>query len=181
MTHMEGRAFLEEMQASAKRYLNMLEDCIGQAEDLDTEGSACVTETGQRSLKLLAEQLQSWQQFLRVDEVQCEPVNLAGQAESSSSHQTSGCTQDKISRVTAMGGTPALGAGMVLPKLHQRQLLSLSNTESAAAREVHAAQGKGHVMSLQQPSVTTPSNSPPWLVELRKRQGSSQPSSPPSE
>ena len=91
MTRMEGRAFLEEMQASAKRYSNMLEDCIGQTEDLDTEGSACVTEvlelrnvclamcncfeafstiqTGQRSLKLLAEQLQSWQQFLRVDEV----------------------------------------------------------------------------------------------------------------
>lgn len=65
-----------------------------------------------------------------------------------------------------MGGTPALGAGMVLPKLQQQQLLSLSNTESAAAREVHAAQGKGHIASLPKPSVTTPSNSPPWLVSL---------------
>ena len=44
MTHMEGRAFLEEMQASAKRYVDMLEDCIGQTEDLDTQGAACVTE-----------------------------------------------------------------------------------------------------------------------------------------
>ena len=68
-----------------------------------------------------------------------------------------------------MGGTPALGAGMVLPKLQQRQLLSLSNTESPAAREVHASQGKPdeHTgLTSPQPSITTPSNSPPWLVSF---------------
>ncbi len=67
-----------------------------------------------------------------------------------------------------MGGTPALGAGMVLPKLHQRQLLNLSNTESAAARELHAAQGRPdqHAVSSPQATITTPSNSPPWLVRL---------------
>ena len=67
-----------------------------------------------------------------------------------------------------MGGTPALGAGMVLPKLHQQQLLSLSNTESAAARELHAAQGRPdqHTVSSPQATITTPSNSPPWLVRL---------------
>lgn len=67
-----------------------------------------------------------------------------------------------------MGGTPALGAGMVLPKLHQQQLLNLSNTESAAARELHAAQGRPneHAVSSPQATITTPSNSPPWLVRL---------------
>lgn len=65
-----------------------------------------------------------------------------------------------------MGGTPALGAGMVLPKLSPHQLHSLSNTESPAARELHAAQGRcDEVASASPPpSVNTPNNSPPWLV-----------------
>lgn len=65
-----------------------------------------------------------------------------------------------------MGGTPALGAGMVLPKLSPHQLQSLSNTESPAARELHAAQGRcDEVASASPPpSVNTPNSSPPWLV-----------------
>ena len=68
-----------------------------------------------------------------------------------------------------MGGTPALGAGMVLPKLSQHQLNSLSSTESPAARELHAAQGRpDEAMSTSPPpSVNTPTNSPPWLVGMR--------------
>ena len=66
-----------------------------------------------------------------------------------------------------MGGTPALG-GMVLPKLQQKQLTSLSSTESPAARELQIAQGKAEPPSLTspQPSLETPSNSPPWLVSF---------------
>lgn len=69
-------------------------------------------------------------------------------------------------RVAAMGGTPALGAGMVLPKLSQHQLHSLSSTESPAARELHAAQGRPDeaASTSPPPSVNTPNNSPPWLV-----------------
>lgn len=69
-------------------------------------------------------------------------------------------------RVAAMGGTPALGAGMVLPKLSQHQLHSLSSTESPAARELHAAHGRSDeaASTSPPPSVNTPNNSPPWLV-----------------
>ena len=67
-----------------------------------------------------------------------------------------------------MGGTPALGAGMVLPKLSQHQLHNLSSTESPAARELHAAQGRPDevVPTSPPPSVNTPNSSPPWLVSL---------------
>ncbi|KAL0032015.1 hypothetical protein WJX77_000635 [Trebouxia sp. C0004] len=176
MTHLEERAFLEDMHAAAKRYVSMLEGCITRTIHLDTqEEAASVTEkTGLQSLRVLAEQQQAWEHFLKNDKAQMgtKDVNVA----------VEGSTQDKLSRVAAMGGTPALGAGMVLPKLHQQQLLNLSNTESAAARELHAAQGRfdEHAVRSPQATITTPSNSPPWLVELRKRQASSRPSSPPT-
>ena len=65
-----------------------------------------------------------------------------------------------------MGGTPALGAGMVLPKLSQHQLHNLSTTESPAARELHAAKGRPDEAAplSPPPSVNTPNSSPPWLV-----------------
>ena len=71
-------------------------------------------------------------------------------------------------RVAAMGGTPALGAGMVLPKLSHHQLHKLANTESPAARELHAAQGRPDEPApiSPQPKVHTPDNSPPWLVSM---------------
>jgi len=94
-------------------------------------------------------------------------------------------SNDKLARVAAMGGTPALG-GMALPKLSQDQLHGLSSTASAASREVHAA--KGHPIEspdCSPPNVKTPESSPPWLLELRaKKQGSrpsSRPSSPPRQ
>ena len=67
-----------------------------------------------------------------------------------------------------MGDTPALGAGMVLPKLSQHQLHNLSSAESPAARELHAAQGRPDevVPTCPPPSVNTPNSSPPWLVSL---------------
>lgn len=177
MTHLEGPAFLEDMHAAAKRYLSMLEGCIKRTKELDDqEEAASLTEqTGRQSLQVLAEQQQAWEQFLKIDKAQMGDKDMNVNVE--------GNSQDKISRVAAMGGTPALGAGMVLPKLHQQQLLNLSNTESAAARELHAAQGRPDEQAVSSPqaTITTPSNSPPWLVELRsRRQASSRPSSPPT-
>lgn len=180
MTRQESVAFLGKMQALAQQYGELLERCMGEVKDMDESDLAGATQqAGKRSHMLLAEQQQAWQQFIPFD----MDKDDCSHAEGSKASQASTDSQDRISRLTAMGGTPALGAGVVLPKLHQQQLLSLSNTESPAAREVHAAQGKPdeHTLCSPQPSVTTPSNSPLWLVELRKRQGNSRPASPPSQ
>lgn len=179
---MEGLAFLEDMHAAAKRYLSMLEGCITRTKDLDDqqEASSVTEQTGRQSVQVLAEQQQAWEQFLKIDKVEFDKVQMGAKDVNGNVEDS---TQDKISRVAAMGGTPALGAGIVLPKLHQQQLLNLTNTESAAARELHAAQGRQpgeHAVSSPQATITTPSNSPPWLVELRRRQASSRPSSPPT-
>ncbi len=44
MTQQEGVAFLEEMQISAKQYVDMLERCIGGAKGVSNEEVASVTQ-----------------------------------------------------------------------------------------------------------------------------------------
>ncbi|KAL0021462.1 hypothetical protein WJX79_004727 [Trebouxia sp. C0005] len=116
MTHLQDPAFLEDVHAAAKRYVSMLEGCIQRTKELDDqEEAATVTEqTGRQSLQVLAEQQQAWEHFLKIEKAHMGSKDVSVNVE--------GSTQDKISRVAAMGGTPALGAGMV--ELRKRQASS---------------------------------------------------------
>lgn len=184
MSRQETIAFLEEMQTSAEQCRKVLKVCIADLDGVDQveEVAGIARQAGQKCLALLGEQQQSWQHFLKIDKGKQGADSATGPQQEAKLSIANDSLQDKIARVAAMGGTPALG-GMVLPKLQQKQLTSLSSTESPAARELQIAQGKAEPPSLTspQPSLETPSNSPPWLVELRKRQGNSRPSSPPHQ
>ncbi|KAL3161898.1 hypothetical protein ABBQ38_008985 [Trebouxia sp. C0009 RCD-2024] len=173
-------AFVKHLQCLAQAYSDRLETCV---RDLDEPGAVSVAETGKECLDMLKQQQEVWQQVLEGDAGNADTaMSVSGKA-CSRTHQAAAEEQSKISRVAAMGGTPALGAGRVLPKLSQHQLQSLSSTESPAARELHAAQGRPDepASTPPPPSVNTPDNSPPWLIELRKRQGNLRPSSPPKQ
>lgn len=178
MPHSEGAALLMDLQSSNQKYSDKLDECLRQSQDGD---DASVSKAGQECLEMLQQQQQVWQQFLGHSQDSAD--NEVPITETSVTQQTSADPQSKLSRVAAMGGTPALGPGMVLPKLSEHQLHKLASTESRAARELHAAQGRPDepASTSPEPSVPTPNNSPPWLVELRKRQGNSRPSSPPKQ
>ncbi|KAL3161335.1 hypothetical protein ABBQ32_010233 [Trebouxia sp. C0010 RCD-2024] len=173
-------AFVKHLQCLTQEYLDRLERCV---RDIDDPEAVSIAETGKECLDMLKQQQEVWQQVIGGDEGNVDNAMSPSDKDCSMTHQAAAEEQSKISRVAAMGGTPALGAGMVLPKLCQHQLQNLSSTESPAARELHAAQNRPDEPALTPPppSVTTPNNSPPWLIELRKRQGNSRPSSPPKQ
>lgn len=180
MRHAFDAAFVKNLQCLTQEYSQRLERCVRDFEECD--GAVSAIEVGIECLDMLKQQQKAWQQVLGTDKGDADNAVSVSDKNCSETNHAAAEEQSTVARVAAMGGTPALGAGMVLPKLSQHQLHSLSNTESPAARELHAAQGRpDEPASTPPPSVNTPNNSPPWLVELRKRQGNSRPTTPPKQ
>uniref|UniRef100_A0A1D2AGM1 Uncharacterized protein n=2 Tax=Auxenochlorella protothecoides TaxID=3075 RepID=A0A1D2AGM1_AUXPR len=87
------------------------------------------------------EQMREWDALLGCEQ---EPGVSGSQPEDSKDTTPFGVSLRSLeSRVTAMGGIPALGAGLVLPRMTPRNASSLAATASPAAVEVARARAAG--------------------------------------